>query len=271
MSDGIYSALSGALAQERTLAVVANNLANTSTTGFRGDKVVFGEVVAQQRAQQPAPPASTTLPVTPPVPALPTSPAPSASPQSEVQRFVTIDQIAVDHSAGSLRQTGNPLDVALQGDGYFAVEGAEGVERYTRAGSFVADGEGTLRTQNGLRVLGDSGELQIPQGTKAVTIAADGTISADGQSVGKLKIVRFDRDDAVSHEGLTLFAPNAGAQPLAADTTSVTQGYIETANVNPVAGMQELITVSRSFDAFQKVIEAFRDIDQRTARDVGGK
>jgi flagellar basal-body rod protein FlgF len=250
MSDGIYSALSGALAQERTLAVVANNVANATTPGFQADRVVFGEIVAQTQAA---------------------SPAPSA------QRYVNIDRIGIDARTGGMEQTGSSYDVALQGEGYLAVETPAG-ERYTRAGSFVADGDGVLRTHSGLRVLAEAAtptlpgtEISIPSGTKNVSISPDGTVQADGQSLGKLKIVRFEGDDPLRKEGLTLLAPQNGAQPLAAEDTTVAQGFLETSNVNAVSGMQELITVSRSFDAFQKVIETFRDIDQRTARDVAGK
>jgi flagellar basal-body rod protein FlgF len=247
MSDGIYSALSGALAQEKNLAVVANNVANTGTAGFQGDKVVFGEVLAKSQAR----PASL--------------------------HYVAIDRISRDQQAGGMQQTGNPLDAALQGDGYFSVKAPQG-ERYTRAGSFVTDGNGVLRTHGGLAVLGDSGgpttpgvEITIPQSTKQIRIGADGTIDADGQSVGKLKVVRFDGNETLQKDGLTLLAPVTGAKALAADEATVNQGYLESANVNAVSGMNELITVSRSFEAFQKVIETFRQLDERTARDVGGK
>jgi flagellar basal-body rod protein FlgF len=250
MSDGIYSALSGAIAQERALAIVANNVANAGTTGFQADKAAFGEIVAKAQAAG-TPPASL--------------------------RYVEIDRISIDREAGSLQQTGNPFDVALQGEGYFAVQTPAG-ERYTRAGSFISDSEGVLRTHTGQVVLGEGGpptapgaELVIPSGTKEVRIAQDGSVLADGQSVGKLKIVRFDAVDGLAKEGLTLLAAQNGAQPTAADGVSVSQGYLETSNVNAVAGMQDLITAGRSFEAFQKVIDAFRQIDQRTVRDVAGK
>jgi flagellar basal-body rod protein FlgF len=247
MSDGIYSALSGALAQEKTLSVVANNVANTGTTGFQGDKVVFGEVMAKSPARPPS------------------------------LHYVAIDRISRDDQAGGLQQTGGPLDVAIQGDGYFVVKTPAG-ERYTRAGSFVTDGGGVLRTHSGLPVLGEAGgptspgvELTLPQSAKSIRIAPTGEIEADGQSIGKLKIVRFDGEAALQKDGLTLLAPVAGSTPTAPENMTVEQGYLESANVNAVAGMNELITVSRSFEAFQKVIETFRQLDERTARDVGGK
>src|SRR6478672_3388640 len=103
MSDGIYSALAGAIAQERTLSVVANNVANANTTGFQGDRVAFSEIAAKQTGAQQQP-----------------------------LRFVSLDQTRIDMQSGGIEFTGNPLDLALQGDAYFAVQ-APGGERYTRA------------------------------------------------------------------------------------------------------------------------------------------
>jgi flagellar basal-body rod protein FlgF len=238
MSHGIYSALAGAIAQERTLEVVANNLANVNTTGFKGDKVAFSEMTAKQNGAQPA-----------------------------SMRFVSLDRIAIDGSAGGVQQTGNPLDLALEGDAYFAVQGPGG-ERYTRAGSFTTDSEGTIRTHGGYEVLGESGTLSIPQGTKTIKVGSDGTVHADGQEIGKLKLVSFASTAGLVREGLTMFSAGGGATPEPAEV-GVAQGYLENANVNAVMGMTELITVNRSFDALQKVIDTFKQLDERTARELG--
>jgi flagellar basal-body rod protein FlgF len=238
MSDGIYSALSGAIAQERNLGVVANNVANVKTHGFQGDKVLFSDLTAQENVGRP-----------------------------RALHFVSAERVTIDQSRGGLEQTGNPLDVALQGDAYFVVQ-APGGERYTRAGSFVLDSEGTLRTHSGNEVVGDSGSLTIPQGTKIVRIAPDGSIHADGQEVGKLKLVQFSSPQGLTKEGLTLLVAGAGAAQVEAVNVSVEQGYLEGANVNAVSSMNELINVNRTFDALQKVIESFKQIDERTVRDL---
>jgi flagellar basal-body rod protein FlgF len=251
MSDGIYSALSGAIAQERALAAVANNVANATTTGYKADKAIFAEVLNQTKSPLPI--------------------APSL-------RYGLVADLAIDHEAGSLHETGRPLDVALQGDGYFAVDTPNG-ERYTRAGAFVLDQAGVLRTLAGLPVLQDTGSISrptdkivIPETARTVSISPDGEITIDGQVLAKLRLVRFDGPESLLREGLTLFTPQNGAKPKAVElSTSVEQGYLESANVNAVSGMNELIYVSRSFEALQKVIETFRDLDNRTARDVGGK
>lgn len=251
MSDGIYSALSGAIVQERNLSVVANNLANSNTSGFKGDRAVFFEMVT------------------------PTRSAPLISP---ALRYSTVADVTIDYQAGAIKLTDRPLDVALHGDGFLAIETPNG-ERYTRAGSFVMDQEGVLRTLGGHRVLGEiepptrrTDKLEIPPDTREILINPDGTLRADGAEIGKLKLVRFPNDTDLIKDGLTWFAAKPGVQPLSAkQTTTVEQGYLENSNVNPVGGMTELIMVTRSFEALQKTIETFRDLDSRTARDVGGR
>ena len=196
---------------------------------------------------------------------------------SRIDKPATISKMQTDVTPGSLRQTGNPLDVALQGDGMFVVETQQG-ERYTRAGAFVTDAEGVLRTPDGHRVLGvpsdpakrDRVEIRIPPGTREIGVGADGTVTADNESVGQLHVVRFDDPNALEKEGLTLFTQRAGNRTQAEDA-QVVQGFLESGNVNAIAGMNELITVSRSFEAFQKVIDGFRNLDERTAREVGGR
>jgi flagellar basal-body rod protein FlgF len=245
MSDGIYCALSGAIAQQRSLEVVGNNVANAGAVGFRGDNVAFREVLT--RTQTPAGPAKSL-------------------------HYAVVSKVQTDDSQGGLRQTGNPLDVALQGDGYFAVETPQG-ERYTRAGSFLLDAQGVLRNSDGLSVLsgtGDKGQrVSIPAETTTIEISPDGTINADGNEIGKLRIVRFDDPTTLLREGSSLFSAPAGTAPLTDDKTEVAQGYLETANINAVSSLNELVNVNRSFEAFQKVMRAYGDLDTRTARELG--
>ena len=252
MSDGIYSALSGAIAQERNLSVTANNVANVNTIGFKGDRTTFAEVLTNVKDPKVL--------------------APSL-------RYAYTADVTIDHSSGHLKLTGRQLDTALQGDGYYVIETPKG-ERYTRQGSFVIDREGVLRTLGGHRVMGENGpivnkgrQLVIPEETKEISFNPDGTIWADRDEIGKLKLVRFEREpDELEKDGLTWFAPVNGAAPKPVEsTTTIEQGYLEDANVNAVSGMNEMIIVSRSFEALVKVIETFRDLDNRTARDVGGR
>lgn len=242
MSDGIYAALSGAIAQQRSLDVVANNVANASTHGYRGDRVAFRQELANAGGNGPAP---------------------------DALRYVSVSQVSTDATQGALQETGNTFDLALQGEGHFVVETPNGF-RYTRAGSFTTDAEGVLRTQDGHRVMGvpedpariQPVEIRVPEGTVDVAVAADGTVRAGDGVLGQLRVVDIQGGEK---EGFTLFtARNAEAST----NTSVVQGYLESSNINAVAGLNELITVSRSFEAFQKVIETFAQMDARTARDI---
>ncbi|MFT5353266.1 MAG: flagellar basal-body rod protein FlgF [Polyangiales bacterium] len=244
MSDGIWAAVSGAVAQQRALDVTANNVANANTTGFRGDRVAFREALSQASGQD--------------------DPAPDSL------RFVNVSQVQASQEPGALRQTGGTFDLAIEGDGWFSVETPNG-ERYTRAGQFSVDGEGVLRSGDGAPVLawqaepgGETQELRVPLDAAQITIGLNGTLSADGNEVGQLAIRSFE-DDALTKEGDTRFV--AEGEGTASDA-SVLQGYLESSNINAVAGMNQLITVSRSFEAFQKIIDTFQQMDQRTARDL---
>lgn len=260
MGDGIYTALSGALAQQHSLDVIANNVANVNTAGFRGDRAVFGEMLAgAQRDQNPDP----------------RQPAPP-----RVDKFVRVEGNTLDTSSGVLRHTGNPLDLAVQGDGYFVVRTAQG-DRLTRAGNFMLRESGELATGEGYLVLGeDNAPISFPRGVKDIQVQADGLIRAtlpDGTTrgnqaeVGKLQIRGVADRDSLTREGTTLYKVADGAQLTTPAGTQIAQGHLEASNVNPVSGLNELISVSRSFDALHRVIETFQQIDQRTARDVGAR
>lgn len=244
MSDGIYVALSGAIAQQRALDVVANNVANAATTGFRASRVSFREAVANARG---------------------------AGGPDDPLRYAVVARVRADATEGALTTTGRPLDAAIQGRGYFAVETPAG-PRYTRNGAFVVAADGVLRGLGGAAVL-DASErpLRLPEAARDVRIEADGSVVADGASVGRLRIVTFASPDALENEGAGLLRPAAGAAPEEARTPVLALGALEGSNVNAVAGLTDLIAATRGFDAFQRVIASFRQIDERTARDVAGR
>jgi flagellar basal-body rod protein FlgF len=250
MADGIYTALTGAIAQQQTLDVIANNVANVNTTGYRADRAAFAEFLAG--AQKDTPILSATGKQAP-----------------RVDHFVQIDAVTRDQAGGVLKLTGNPLDMALSGDGYFAVQ-TPGGERLTRAGNFMLRANNVLTTSDGHEVLGENGRPITLPSAKNIQVSADGVIQADGQMAGKLKLLRAQDPAALEKESAVLFKPVEGAQLDVAKVT-VTQGHLESSNVNAVAGINELITVNRSFDALQRVIETFQKIDDRTARDLGSR
>ena len=225
----IYIAMTGASQAFHQQAVTSNNLANASTTGYKA------ETAAYRTAQV----------VGPGVPS----------------RAYAIDTTqGADLSAGAIQRTGRDLDVAVEGDGMFAVQALDGSEAYTRAGSFKTSPEGELQTRNGLAVLGEGGPISIPQDSK-ISIGGDGTVSAVdlGQSaanvivVGRLKLVNPEKADVVrGNDGL--FRTRSGNPADADDTVKVVAGALEDSNVNPVATMVDMINLARQFDLHMKVL-----------------
>jgi flagellar basal-body rod protein FlgG len=252
MSGGIYVAASGALLQQMRLDLLTNNLANANSPGYKADKPVFR--LPQEAAPQAA--AGNAVQTTQ-NPALRQSLSPHTPPFDSV----------VDFSAGALKQTGNPLDVAIVGPGFFAVETPDG-EQYTRKGSFVVDADGTLTTPDGYPVLGQGGPISI-DGSQ-VLIDDAGNVTADGEEVGQLKLVTFDRPQLLDKTGDVLFAANdPGNPPQAAEEVSLSQGYLELSNVNAVRTMTQLIETTRIFQTYQKMISAMDQADAKAVNDVG--
>jgi flagellar basal-body rod protein FlgF len=237
MANGIYTAMAGAVAQSDALDVTANNVANASTTGFRAERVSFGEALTRADGKS------------------------MAMVQAGGRR-------GIDNTAGTLQQTGNALDVAIEGDAYFAVDGPQGV-RYTRAGDFRPDADGMLVTADGLPVRGvGGGGIQIPPGTAAVAIGGDGTIEADGVPIGQLELKSF-APGSLKREGESLFVAQGAALDVGPDV-NVVAGAIEGANFDVVRGVVDLIKVSRTYEALTRMIDSYKTIDSRTARDIGG-
>jgi flagellar basal-body rod protein FlgF len=243
MTDGIYAALSGAVAAERALDVVANNVANVGTSGFRAQRATFRESLSS---------------------------ATSAAPRS--LRYTELDETRLDRTTGPLRATGNALDLAIAGDAYFVVDGPSG-PRFTRDGSFLIGADGVLRTSRGLPVRaegpldGTPRSLVVTPGTTQVSVGPDGTLSTGDAILGRLAVVRVD-DQELRPEGGALFAARRPQAAVPATGVEILSGVVEGANVAPITGMNELIVSSRTFEAFQRAIQTFRGIDERTARDL---
>ena len=257
MGDGIYTALSGALAQQHSLDVVANNVANVNTAGFRADRVVFGELLAGAQKNLPQ--------------------DPQGPPRTD--QFVQVEANALDLSGGAMRHTGNPLDLAIQGDGFFVVRTPQG-DRLTRAGNFMLRESGELSTMEGYAVIGDdNAPIVFPAGVKDIQVTSDGIIRAsvpDGSNrsnltdVAQLSLKSVSDPRKLTREGTTLYRVD-DAQVVTASRGEIAQRHLEASNVNAVSGLNELVTITRSFDAIHRVIETFQKIDERTARDVGAR
>ena len=239
MAIGIYSALSGTVNKEEELEAVAHNIANASANGFKEHKISFGSVLSKYQSDI----------------------NPSATP------FAEITERSIDFSPGTLVQTSNDLDMAIDGEGFFEVQkGSESL--YTRNGTFAIDSSGNLVTASGHLVMGTSGAIQIGNGGN-VQISSSGNIQVDGEDRGSLKVVRFGDTSQLSPVGSSMFKAAAGASPSLNPQAQVLQGKLESSNVNVMRNLITLIEVSREYQTYQKVISAQNKLDQEGTPSIG--
>lgn len=241
MDNPIYIALSRQMILRRQMDIVANNIANADTAGFKVEQLVVN-----------------------------TDPERMPNPQGgpSVINYVIDSSLARDFSQGSLSQTGNPLDLAIEGDAFFTVATANG-ERYTRDGRFTVDGQGRLVTQMGEPVQGEGGDIVIDPSLGPITIAKDGGISQGPDQIGRVAVVRFDDRSGLTKEGDGLYSnrANVAAQP-AADAI-VHQGMIESSNVKPILQITDMIEVSRAYERMSKIIDQTAELDRRSIERLG--
>ncbi|HLI21152.1 MAG TPA: flagellar basal-body rod protein FlgF [Stellaceae bacterium] len=213
MENSTYIALSGQNARERQMDVLANNIANLSTPGFKAEQTMFQEYLSK---------------------------APNGGDPSS---YVEIAGNSRDMSQGPLTHTGNPLDIALNGPGFFSVSTPNGTE-YTRNGHLQLDPQGELVTSSGFVVQSENGSpIVIPTGAGQITIGSDGTVSTRQGTIAKVGVVNFDDPQSLSEDQGGLFTTTQTATPIT--TTQVEQGTIEESNVQPILEMTKLMTVSR--------------------------
>jgi flagellar basal body rod protein FlgG len=241
MDAGQYSALSGALAAQTRLDVIAHNLANLQTPGFKA------EVLTQASHR-----------------------APGAHPFAHaVHDAITRGTLETDFSQGAISTSGNALDIALSGPGFLVVSGPQG-ERLTRHGALSLSSDGTLITPAGLKVQGESGDLTLPQSGGAVQIAPDGSIKVGDQLVGKLRLVEVSNLSALVREGGSLFrAPGQALEPARPTDVRVMQGALEDSNYSAVEGMVALTETLRGFEAYAHATQRLDQAASRAITDVG--
>jgi flagellar basal-body rod protein FlgF len=281
MNNGLYAAYLGMRARQRALDVIANNIANASTTGFKSDFLAYRSIeereIAALQAQQQKASASSEQSNAPTVSNSSTSPnnattnqangdATSANPRAHALGVNASG--AIDFSPSAIRQTGRALDVALDGEGFLTVQTARGV-RYTRAGALTLDASGQLTTLNGDLVIGQSGAITVPRGD--LSIGEDGTISVNGRSVGQLKIVRFaNPNEALTKDGGALFAPVENSRALDATQTRVISGALEASNVNSITELAAMMQNTREFESLQRSITMMMsDLGRKTTSEIG--
>jgi len=242
MENGSLIGLSRQIALQRELDVVANNIANLGTTGYKAAGVVFREFLM---------------------------PAARTNEHGGTDRKLSFVQDRAtwqDFSQGPVEQTGNPLDVALNGDAFLVVQTPRG-ERYTRNGALQVNAAGELVTSEGHRVVGESGPITLQAGDKDVSISADGTISVrEGKNTtdsirGKLRLVSFADPQRLQKDGTSTFVAPTGVQPQpAALGTRVVQGVIEKSNVRSVIEMTRMIEVTRSYTQVAGILQQQSDM-----------
>ncbi len=249
----LWSAATGMLAQQLNVDTVANNLANINTTGFKASRLEFQDLIYQH------------LPS-------PGSVQGGQPPAALLQVGHGVQPVATQRlfSQGSLEPTDNPLDLAIQGRGFFQVELPGGTRAYTRDGSFKLDAEGNLVTSNGYRLVLEDGE-EVPLEADALEVAADGTITAvvrddDGEvtrtEIGRINLATFINPAGLQAMGQNLFlaTPASGepetARPGEGGVGYIQQGYLEASNVNVVQEMVALIVAQRAYEMNSKAIQA---------------
>jgi flagellar basal-body rod protein FlgF len=239
MSDGVYVALSGAIAQAATLDSTSTNLANVTTDGYQRIRPVFREALARARGG-----ASTGC--------------------------VEISRTSLDTTRGALRVTGRALDVVLPDNSYLSVSTERG-ERFTRAGKLAVGSDGVLKTSHGNPVLGeDDKPIRAQQNGVEVKIAPSGEVSQGDGTLGRLRLISFPSPDQLAPEGSTLLNATPAAGAPSASKGQLQVGSLEESNASVIGAMTDMVSASRSFDAFQRAIDAFRQADTKVVTTVPG-
>jgi flagellar basal-body rod protein FlgF len=225
MENTLYVALSRQLATNRQMEVIANNLANANTAGFKGEQMMFSEYLAR-------------------------------TPGSGNVSFVQDLALARDLRDGDLTRTGAPLDLAIRGTGWFAVDTRDG-ERYTRNGHFKLDAERRLVTASGDPVLGAGGPIVFGRDDTDISINEDGTVRAANDERGRIRVVAFANEHELRKAAGNLYRTDAPPQEV--DAPHLIQGMIEESNVQPIIQVTGMINAVRSYQNSQRMIESEHD------------
>jgi flagellar basal-body rod protein FlgF len=236
VDSGFYAACAGLRAKSEALDVIANNVANLNSTGYRAHQATFRSLLMGERAS-------------------------AGSLNQAVNNFGVLGGTRLDLSAGSTEQTGNPFDLAIEGDAFFEVQSAKQT-LYTRNGNFHRAANGQLLSAQGDAVLGDQGPILVPSGP--VTVGPDGTISVDGAVAGKLKLAQFAPGADLEAVGSSYYAAR-GATERSATGFSIRQGMLEGSNANPISAVVSMITVQRQAEMLQRALSTFHSEFNRIA------
>lgn len=235
MDNSIYVTLSRQLALFRDMDVTANNIANANTTGYSAEHLIFNSYVTKDVNQG------------------------DRNPMAFANDIATYRNT----ETGTMKVTGNDLDVAIQGDGYFMVETPLG-QRYTRAGNFQLNGEGTITTAEGYPVLDTAGQhIILPENTTSVTIGEGGNIKVNGEDFANFSIVQFDNAQLLERLNGRLFKSAISGQP--AQNARVMQGMLENANTQPVVELTHMMSLSHAVTDTAQFIAIIYDMERKAS------
>ena len=227
MLKGIYKAASGMIPRVKMQEITANNIANATTPGFKKDSVFIKELDRASKAQMPR--------------------------KSDWQTPM-LDQIYTDYSSGSFDQTGNALDLAIEGEGFFVLEGPDGEGQvYTRNGNFTVDPNGYLVNSEGYRVMGEGGPLEVGGGM--VNVSESGELIVGDVSVGRVQVVDFEDKSPLTKAGVSGFLAPEELQAIPAAGYSLRQGFLERSNINVIKEMVGMILTMRAFETNSKAVQ----------------
>jgi flagellar basal-body rod protein FlgF/flagellar basal-body rod protein FlgG len=230
MDSGYYAAMTGLVARTQALDTAASNLANAQTPGYRAEREYFRSALLGPSA------ADSQLGQT-------------------VNNYGLLGGDRLSSAQGALQSTGNPLDLAIEGEGFFQIDTSNGI-RYTRDGSFHRAQNGQLVTSAGEPVLSASGKpIQIPPGQ--VTVGADGSVSVAGGTVASVAVLTFPAGTQLTPEGANRYIAPSSAQPQAAKTSSIHQGALEAANQDVIQASLDLVVMQREAEMMQKALTVF--------------
>ncbi len=241
MASGKYSALAGAISREQRLANISTNLANINTIGYKKSRMSFESLLRGEKQITDA----------------------------KGINYSRVRENFTEFTEGSMKGTDNPLDIAISGDGFFKVQGLEGV-RYTRRGDFHVDQDGTLLTGNDMPVLDEgNAPITIPDtDSSKIYINSLGEISIlsiDGsrEVVGNIAVYTINSNTFLKRESDTLFSLQEGGQEILTEEPELTVGSLETSNVNMIEEMALMIESTRTFESYQKVIKAYSQLGEK--------
>ncbi len=241
MIKGIYTSASGMLPKIKKQEVTANNLANASTPGFKKDRIFAKELTRIERKNAPV--------------------------KTDWEQPM-VNNVYTDFSQGIFEKTGNSLDFAIDGDGFFTLQLDDGSQVLTRSGSFVVNQDGMLSFPGGALLMGEGGALEVGNGK--ISLGQTGEIESNGLSVGKIVPVTVEDLSLLDKIGGSFYKVPEGTQLIPVETTSFQQGYVEASNVDIVAEMIEMIISFREYEANSKAIQAQDQSLSQLFNRVGG-